>query len=216
MRTKEQSVNYLEENFDIVDFAAPINNNFKPWLDELHKELLEQADKVKRITKGLLLADRMYTVAKGRSELMVEFSGIRFMHTGYTLHGAGDKYTPAIGNDPNYKDVLFFVSGSGETKAVIKAENTAKKKNVPIYGVSSNKDSEAVQIAGEENVIITKGKKIYPPGVESPPEYSIPVNFLQTKSEIKANYVGELLVNCVANMKDIKESDMKKRHSNTE
>jgi 6-phospho-3-hexuloisomerase len=216
MRTKKQSMNYLEKNFNIVDFTAPIDTNFKPWLDELHKELLEQSDKVKRITRGLLAADRIYTVAKGRSELMTEFSGIRFMHEGYTVYGVGDKYTPAIGNDPKYKDVLYFVSGSGGTKFVITTEKIAKENSVPIFGVCSNINSEAVKIAGEENVIITKGKKIYPAGETAPPEYSVPVNFLQTKSEIKANYVNELLVNCVAKMKDIKERDMKKRHSNTE
>ena len=216
MRTKEESIEYMEKTFDINEYVAPLRTNFKAWLDELHEELIQQADKVKRITGGLLAADRIYTVAKGRSELITEFSGIRLMHEGYTVHGAGDKYTPAMGNDSRYSDAVYFVSGSGKTTHVITTLKTARSKHVPIYGVCSDADSEAVWLAGEQNVIITKGKKIYPAGESAPPEITVPVNFLQTKSEIKANYVNELLVNCIAKMKDIKEKEMKQRHSNTE
>jgi 6-phospho-3-hexuloisomerase len=216
MRTTEDSIDYLRKNFSIEEFTAPIDSHFKPWLDELNEELKEQSNKVNRILEGLLKASRIYTVGKGRSELVARTTGMRLMHEGPIVYRIGESYTPAIGNDPKYKDALFFVSGSGATKVVITAEEKAVEKNVPIYGVSSNINSEAVELAGKENVIITKGKEIYPPGTDVPPEDSMPINFLQTKSEMKALMTGELLINYIAKAKDVKEIDMKKRHANTE
>jgi len=195
-------------------FVSPLEI-YKTWLDELHDELTEQSQKVDRIIEGLLKADRIFTVATGRSELMMRIFGTRLMHEGYDVFRIGESYTPAIGNDPKRKDVLLIFTGSGKTSLVLRAEKIAKEKNVPIYGVCSNVKSEAVIIAGEQNIIITKGKRIFPEGAV-PPEDKQPINFLQTKSEFKAFCIGELIVNATAIAKGLTEDDFRSRHANTE
>ncbi len=188
---------------------------FKEWLDELNSELTEQSDKVERIVDAVIKADRIFTIAAGRSELMMRSIGIRLMHEGYDVFRIGESYTPAMGNDPKRKDILLVFTGSGKTRVVLRAETVAKEKGVPIFGVCSNPQSEAVDIAGAENMIFTKGKKIFPDNAV-PPEEDQPINFLQTKSEFKAFCVGELIVNSIAKAKGLREDDFRKRHANTE
>lgn len=198
----------------VSSFVSPLAL-FKEWLDELNIELKEQSQKADRIVKGMLEADRIFTAATGRSELMMRCFGIRLMHEGYDVFRIGESYTPAVGNDSRHRDVLFVFTGSGKTRFVLRAEEVAKEKGVPIYGVCSNLNSEAVEIAGEENMIVTKGKRIYPDGTVLG-EDAHPINFLQTKSEFKAFCVGELVVNAIAKAKGLTEEDFKKRHANTE
>lgn len=216
MRTREESLEYLKKNFNPKEFTAPIGTHYIPWLNELDAELREQSQKVYRILEGLLSVDRIFTVGMGRSELMIRNTGMRLMHEGYDVYSLGESYTPAIGNDPKHKDSLLFYSGSGTTRFVITAERKSKENNVPIYGVCSNIDSEAVKIAGEENVIITKGKRIYTKREDVPPEGKEPTSFLQTESEDKAYHIGEFLVNEIAKAKGLTEADFKKRHANAE
>lgn len=195
-------------------FVAPLAL-YKTWLDELHDELMAQSQKVDGIIEGLLKADRIFTVAAGRSELMIRSFGTRLMHEGYDVFSIGESYTPAIGNDPKRRDVLLVFTGSGKTRLVLSAERIAKEKNVPVYGVCSNANSEAVTIAGEQNIIITKGKRIFPEGA-APAEDKQPINFLQTKSEFKAFCIGELIVSAMAIAKGLTENDFRSRHANTE
>jgi 6-phospho-3-hexuloisomerase len=209
-----KSLEYIQK-FSPEEFTALLAAHYSPWLNELRSELEEQSLKIQNILTGLLRADRIFTVAAGRSELMLRNTGMRLMHEGYDVFRVNESYTPAIGNDPNHKDTLLFYSGSGKTRLVITAEKIAFEKKVPIYGVSSNKESEAVKIAREENVIITKGKEIYPNGTV-PREETQPINFLQTKSEFKSYVIGELLVSALAVARELKEEDLQIRHSNTE
>lgn len=203
------------ESLAEISFISPISL-YKDWLNELSKELKQQSGKIDRILAAMLRADRIFTVATGRSELMLRSVGIRLMHEGYDVFRIGESYTPAMGNDPKRKDVLLVFTGSGKTRFVIRAEQVAKEKKVPIYGVCSNRFSEAVQIAGDENMIITKGKRIYLDGAKMPDEYAQPINFLQTKSEFKAFCIGELIVSAIAKAKGLTEEDFEKRHANTE
>ncbi|MGA3020405.1 MAG: hypothetical protein ABSD68_00435 [Candidatus Micrarchaeales archaeon] len=209
-----KSSEYMQK-FNLAEFMTPIATNYSLWLTELRDELEEQAWKIPNILKGLLRVDRIFTVGTGRSELMVRNTGMRLMHEYYEVHRISESYTPAIGNDPKHDDALLFYSGSGKTRLVISVEQIARDKGVLIYGVSSNRDSEAVKIAGEENVIITKGKRIYPNGIV-PTEDNQPISLLQTVSEFKAYVIGELIVSAIANAKGLTEKDLQNRHANTE
>ena len=211
MRTREEALKYLEKNFNIKDFKAPIHTHLKPWLDELDEEIGKQGDEVKKIMKILLESDRIYTAGLGRSKLAALNTGMRLLHTSYQLFEVGHPYTPAIGNDERYKDAFFAVSGSGETEYVVTEARKAKKKNVPIIVITSNEKSRLAELATEK--IVTLGKKIYPKGSSVPPEHEEPINFLQGKSEDKARDIGELIINYGAKIKGITEADMKRRHA---
>lgn len=214
MRTREESLQYLEQRFNVNEFASPIDTYFKPWQHELELELKEQEKNIKNTVKILLESDRIHTVALGRSRLMALNTGMRFMHIGYFVYEVGHPYSPAIGTDERYKDAVYAVSGGGETRLVTTTARIAKENHVPVIAITSNPNSTLAGLATEK--IITKGKKIYSRDATVPLEYEEPINFLQTKSERKAFDIGELLVNCVAKMKGITEEDMRKRHANTE
>jgi 6-phospho-3-hexuloisomerase len=214
MRTKEESLKYLEEKFNIEDFRLPTKTYFRSWQDELDEELDKQQNSVKNIIKIFLESDRVFTVALGRSNLSALNTGMRLMHLGYQVYEVGHPYTPAIGNDERCKDVAYCVSGSGKTKFVVTAAEKAKEKNVPVIAITSNLNSSLAQLATEK--IVTKGKKILPSDSQIPSEFEEPINFLQSKSENKAYHIGDLLVSSVAKMKGITEADMEKRHANTE
>jgi len=214
MRTREESLQYLEEKFKIEEFASPVDTYFKPWQHELALELKEQEENVKNIVKILLERDRIYTVALGRSRLVSLNTGMRFLHIGYFAYEVGHPYSPAMGTDERYKDALYSISGGGETEYVVTTSKIAKRNNVPVIGITSNADSRLAKLATEK--IVTKGKKIYSKDSQVPFEFEEPINFLQTKSEYKAFCIGELLVNSVAKMKGITEKDMERLHSNTE
>jgi len=213
MRTAQEAIQYVDNNFTIKKFNSPIGDYFTPWMKELDEEFEEQQHKVKRILKTLLNSTRIFTVGKGRSESMAGATGMRFMHAGYEVYEVGHKYTPAIGNDSKYKDCVLGISGSGETPLVVTTSKIAKKNDVPVTGISSNENSQFVKIAGKDNIIITKGKKIYPKD-QVPSEHEQAINFLQTKSEIKALIGGEMFLNSVAEAKGITEDYMKRRHAN--
>jgi len=214
MRTKEESLRYLEEKFNIEAFRLPTKTYFRPWQDEIDDELEKQRDSVKKTVRIFLEIDRIYIAALGRSKLSALNAGMRFMHIGYPVYEVGHPLTPAIGNDERYKDLLYAVSGSGETKFVVSAAEKAKEKDVPVIAITSNLNSRLAQLATEK--IVTKGKKILSSDSQIPSEFEEPINFLQSKSENKAYHIGDLLVSSIAKMKGITEADMEKRHANTE
>jgi D-arabinose 5-phosphate isomerase GutQ len=158
---------------------------------------------------------RIYTVAAGRSNLMLLNAGMRLVHAGFNVYEVSEYYTPAIGLDSRFNDIVLFSSGSGNTNVVKRTLRVAKDNNVPAFGICSNKDSETVSLAGTDNVIITKGKRIYPNN-QVPKERNQPLNFLQTKSEVKTLWILELIVNAVAKKKGLTEDDFRRRHANTE
>jgi len=213
---KKEWLLQLVSEFVIEEFVGPLTTHHKKWLDELAEELNGQEVKLMKIMEGLLEADRVFTVAKGRSDLALRSTGMRLMQEGMDMQACGDPYTMAIGTDPRFKDAVLFYSGSGETPYVKSTLNVAHDNNVPIFGVSSNIDSTAVRLAGVDNVLLVKGKKIYPRGTKVPPESTQPINFLQTKGEFKSYLIGELIVNWLAKVKNLTEEDFKLRHANTE
>lgn len=216
MRTTQESLDYLKKNFSVRKFTAPINSYFMTWLKELNTELTEQSEKVYNILETLTKSTEVHTVGKGRSYFAVRSTGTRLMHEGLDLYDVADPYTHAMIVDETHKPVLLAYSGSGQTKFVVTAARKARAKNVPIIGISSNIDSDLVRLAGEDNMIITKGKRIYPRDTLVAPESEEPINFLQTKSEFKALSSGELVANSLAKIRAITEADMRKRHNDNE
>jgi len=213
MKSKEDSLKYLEK-FNIDDFVSPIKEYFNPWQIENELELRQQEKSVKKIIEILLNTDRIFTHGVGRSKLAVLDTGMRLMHLGYLMYEVGHPYQPAMGNDNRYKDTMYAASGSGKTTFVTSVATKAKENGVPIIAITSNANSPLAELATEK--IITKGKEIIPNGQPIPPEHEQPINFLQTKSEDKARYIGNMLINYIAKAKGITEDEMRKRHSNVE
>jgi len=79
----------------------------------------------------------VFIVGTGRSELVGKMFAMRLMHLGFTVYVVGDVTTPAI----EKSDCLIAISGSGETKTVTLAAETAKEVNAKVIGITGNPES---------------------------------------------------------------------------
>lgn len=106
------------------------------------KHALRVIDKIdeKQVSKMIdfiLDAESVFIVGSGRSELMGKAFAMRLMHLGFEVHVVGDVTTPAI----RETDCLIAISGSGETKAVTMAVETAKESKAIVVGITANTSS---------------------------------------------------------------------------
>ena len=94
----------------------------------------EQVDKM---IDSILNAESIFIVGSGRSELMGKAFAMRLMHLGFDVHVVGDVTTPAI----KEKDCLIAISGSGETRTVTIAAETASDSGASVIGITTNTSS---------------------------------------------------------------------------
>jgi 6-phospho-3-hexuloisomerase len=94
-------------------------------------------DQVSKMINTIVNSDCVFIVGTGRSELVGKMFAMRLMHLGFTVHVVGDVTTPAIKGT----DSLIAISGSGETKTVTLAAETAKEVTAKVIGVTANLES---------------------------------------------------------------------------
>jgi 6-phospho-3-hexuloisomerase len=94
-------------------------------------------DQVEKMIETISKSKSIFIVGSGRSELIGKAFAMRLMHLDFRVHVVGDVTTPAIGDG----DCLIAVSGSGETKIVTIAAETAKKMGANVVGITTNTDS---------------------------------------------------------------------------
>ena len=86
-------------------------------------EVISRIDpqKVNLMIETIMNSQSVFIVGSGRSELIGKAFAMRLMHLGFRVHVVGDVTTPAL----TEKDCLVAISGSGETKTVTLAAETA-------------------------------------------------------------------------------------------
>lgn len=82
-------------------------------------------------------SDSTFIVGSGRSELVGKAFAMRLMHLGFRVYVVGDVTTPALTD----KDCLIAISGSGETKTVTLAAETAKEVGTRVVGITTDPGS---------------------------------------------------------------------------
>jgi 6-phospho-3-hexuloisomerase len=82
-------------------------------------------------------SDSTFIVGSGRSELVGKSFAMRLMHLGFKVYVVGDVTTPAL----TEKDCLIAISGSGETKTVTLAAETAREVGTKVVGVTTDLES---------------------------------------------------------------------------
>lgn len=102
-------------------------------------EVIEKIDEdqVSKMIDTIVDADCVFIVGTGRSELVGKMFAMRLMHLGFTVHVVGDVTTPAIKGE----DCLIAISGSGETKTVTLAAETANELSAKVVGITGNPES---------------------------------------------------------------------------
>ncbi len=106
-------------------------------------EVIEKidAEQVSKMIDTIVNSDCVFIVGTGRSELVGKAFAMRLMHLGFTVHVVGDVTTPAI----KEADCLIAISGSGETRTVALAAETAKEVNAKVIGITGNIESRLAE-----------------------------------------------------------------------
>ncbi|WP_374727614.1 6-phospho-3-hexuloisomerase [Haloactinomyces albus] len=103
----------------------------------------------------LLKAPTVFTVGTGRSGLALQMAAMRFMHLGLKTHVVGETTAPAIGSG----DILVAASGSGSTKRVVQAAETARAQGANVVALTTTPESALAKIATEVLVIPAADKQ---------------------------------------------------------
>lgn len=109
-------------------------------------KILDEVDSVVKNVKEYEIDDivdyidksrKIFVCGEGRSGLVGKCFAMRLMHIGYKVYVIGETTTPSI----NEKDILFAISGSGETSLVLNIVNKSLANGTSIIGVTSKKES---------------------------------------------------------------------------
>ncbi len=94
-------------------------------------------EQVDRMIEVISKSESTFIVGSGRSELIGMAFAMRLMHLGFAVYVIGDVTTPAI----KEKDCLIAISGSGETRTVTIAAETAADSGASVIGITTNTSS---------------------------------------------------------------------------
>ena len=111
----------------------------KKTAENITKHALEVIDRIdeEQVDKMIQVISKsksVFIVGSGRSELIGMAFAMRLMHLGFVVYVIGDVTTPAINKD----DCLIAISGSGETRTVTIAAETASESGASVIGITAN------------------------------------------------------------------------------
>jgi 6-phospho-3-hexuloisomerase len=114
----------------------------KKTAENITKHALEVIDRideeeVDKMIQVISKSKSVFIVGSGRSELIGMAFAMRLMHLGFVVYVIGDVTTPAINKD----DCLIAISGSGETRTVTIAAETASESGASVIGITANTKS---------------------------------------------------------------------------
>lgn len=94
-------------------------------------------EQVEQMIQCITESNSTFIVGSGRSELVGKAFAMRLMHLGFTVHVVGDVTTPAL----TQEDCLIAISGSGETKTITLAAETASEVGTKVIGITTDPQS---------------------------------------------------------------------------
>ena len=98
-----------------------------------------------KVITYLIEANKVFVTGKGRSGLVAKYFVNRLVHFGFQAHSLDEISTPASSE----KDVLFIISGSGETGSLIYQAKVAQKIGLKIIVLTYSKQSTLVHLADD-------------------------------------------------------------------
>jgi 6-phospho-3-hexuloisomerase len=167
-------------------------------------------NQVNKMIEIILKSDSIFIVGSGRSELIGKAFAMRLMHLGFNVHVVGEVTAPAIKDT----DCLIAISGSGETKVVTIAAQTAKEIKANVIGITSNIKST---LSNHLNVIVEMENKSKEPW-ENPTSHVLKGNYddiapMGTLFEDSTHlFLDGLIAEFMARLGK-KEVDLKMRHA---
>lgn len=165
---------------------------------------------------AILNANRIFVMGAGRSGLVAKSFAMRLMHTGFYTFVVGETITPAIAEG----DLIIAFSGSGNTKTIADIAETAKKFGVKVALISSDENSRIGKIADYMIKIETQRD----PTTKESHEFEIRQMLGEYRSfaplgtifETTSLVFSDSIISTIMSMREIDESELKKRHTNIE
>ena len=93
-----------------------IIENIKEVIDKLDREA------IKAMLQKTIDGNQVFVMGAGRSGLVAKAFAMRLMHLGFSVYVVGETTTPAV----LPQDVVFAISGSGETRTIADLGKLAK------------------------------------------------------------------------------------------
>ena len=109
-------------------------------------------EQVDTFLKTLLETKRVFVMGAGRSGLVAKAFAMRLMQLGIDAHVIGETTTPSLKGG----DLLFTISGSGETDLVVSAAQISKKAGAKVGVLTSYPRSSLAKLA--DLVIVVPGR----------------------------------------------------------
>lgn len=95
---------------------------------------------------------KILVMGAGRTGLIGKAFAMRLLHLGYNVAVLGETIVPRIGNG----DVVIALSGSGRTKLVVTAAETARNIGAHVIAITSYPDSPLAKLA--DTLVIVPGR----------------------------------------------------------
>ncbi len=95
------------------------------------------------LVDSLFSKKRIFVYGVGRSGFVGKCFAMRLMHIGFKVYTIGETVTPPLSRH----DSLILISGSGETKNVVKIAAIAKKIGAELIAITENEKSTLVKLA---------------------------------------------------------------------
>ena len=133
------------------------NKLFRRSLDYMQQKIQEilstvSAGDLQRLYKLFFAADRIFVYGAGRSGLVSKAFAIRLVHLGFQTFVIGE----TIGAPVRKGDLVFIVSGSGETIPSVMTAEIAKKLDAQLIVVTSKQHSRITKFADIAIILSTE------------------------------------------------------------
>ena len=123
---------------------------------ETLKEVIDKLDReaIKAMLQKTIDGNQVFVMGAGRSGLVAKAFAMRLMHLGFSVYVVGETTTPAV----LPQDVVFAISGSGETRTIADLGKLAKDIGSTLITITSKKDSTLGRISDIAVIIPRKTK----------------------------------------------------------
>jgi len=184
---------------------------------ETLKEVIDKLDSeaIKAMLQKTIDGNQVFVMGAGRSGLVAKAFAMRLMHLGFSVYVVGETTTPAV----LPQDVVFAISGSGETRTIADLGKLAKDIGSTLITITSKKDSTLGRISDIAVIIPSKTKN--DPDEAGYLERHMRGDYknippLGTSFEITALVFLDSVVSQLITLTGASEAELKSRHTNIE
>jgi len=175
--------------------------NYADVIDTINEQLQDTSAELCDSLSGIITSTvykKIFVAAAGRSKMVANMFAMRLMHLGYDVRVVGETTTPSI----RANNILFAVSGSGETGQLVGFANKAKDVGAKVVLVTETAKSTLQNLS--DYVFVIGNKNTHNP---------LP---LGSRFELSALVFLETVILNLMHLDMWSEEDMKHMHTNLE